>query len=73
MTSKSKDPLPSLPSNPAELDAFIDAGAALCGLAIDPPYREGVRLHLAATANAAKLVLAFPVEDDAEPSPVFRP
>jgi hypothetical protein len=64
---------PALPADPAALEAFIEAGAALNGLAVDPAYRPGVKIHLNAVTNAAKLVLAFDVEDDAEPGPVFRP
>jgi hypothetical protein len=64
---------PSLPADPAALETFIDAGAALSGLTVEPEYRQGVKIHLNAVTNAAKLVLAFEVEDDAEPAPVFRP
>jgi hypothetical protein len=63
----------SLPADASAMDAFIDAGAALNGLDIDPAYRQGVKIHLHAVTNAAKLVLAFQVEDEAEPGPVFRP
>jgi hypothetical protein len=68
-----KPAAPSLPADPAALEAFIDAGAAMNGLVVDPAYRPGVKIHLNAVTNAAKLVLAFDVEDDAEPAPVFRP
>ena len=68
-----KPTLPSLPADPAALDAFIDAGAALSGLTVDPAYRTGVRIHLNAVTNSAKAVLAFEIKDDAEPGPVFRP
>ena len=68
-----KKTAPSLPSDPAALDAFIDAGAALCGLTVEPAYRTGVKVHLGAVTNAAKAVLAFEIEDEAEPGPVFRP
>ena len=64
---------PSLPADPASLEAFIDAGAAMNALTVEPAYRAGVKIHLTAVTNAAKLVLAFEVEDDAEPGPVFRP
>lgn len=57
----------------AAVEAFIDAGAAMSGLWVDPAYREGVKIHLDAVTSAAKAVLAFEVEDDAEPGPVFRP
>lgn len=64
---------PAIPADPAALDAFIDAGAALSGLTLDPAYRQGVKIHLNAVTNAAKIVLAFEPEDDAEPAPVFKP
>lgn len=68
-----KPNLPSIPDDPAVLAAFIDAGAAMSGLAVDPAYREGVKIHLSAVTNAAKLVLALKLADDAEPGPVFEP
>ena len=68
-----KPALPSLPADPAALEIFIDASAALSGLTVDPAYRAGIKIHLNAVTNAAKLVLAFEVKDDAEPGPVFRP
>jgi hypothetical protein len=71
--NQKKNPIAlNLPADPAALDAFVDAGAAIVGLKIDPAYRDGVKLHLNATMNAAKLVLSFDAEDDAEPGPVFR-
>ena len=39
---------------------------------IDPAYRDGVKLNMHATANAARLVLEFELDDEAEPAPVFR-
>jgi hypothetical protein len=60
------------PPDDATLDRIIDATPALVGLVIDPAYRDGVRTHLRATANAARLVLEFPLDDDVEPAPVFR-
>ncbi len=68
-----KSPSATLPADPAELDGFIDAAAGLNGLVIDPAYRAGVRIHLHAVTNAAKLVVPFTLEDDSEPAPVFRP
>lgn len=56
----------------AALDAHIDAAPALVGLAVDKKCREGVKLHLDALANAARLVLEFELADEAEPAPVFR-
>lgn len=45
----------------------------MSGLTVDPAYRVGVKIHLGAVTNAAKLVLAQKLADDAEPGPVFRP
>jgi hypothetical protein len=61
------------PPDDAALDAYIDAAPVLVGLVIDPAYRDGVKTHLRATAAAARLVLEFPLDDEAEPAPVFRP
>ncbi len=68
-----KTSAPSILDDAAALDAFIDAGAAMSGLAVDPAYRPGVKIHLNAVTNAAKLVLAHKIADDAEPGPVFEP
>lgn len=68
-----KPAAPSLPADPAALEAFIDAATAMNGLEVDPAYLPGVKIHLHAVTNAARLVLAFETEDDAEPAPVFRP
>jgi hypothetical protein len=70
---KEKKLAAALPADPAALEAFIDAGAAMSGLSVDQAYREGVKVHLNAVTNAARLVLAVDLEDDAEPAPVFRP
>jgi len=70
MKEASTQPLP--PVDDIALEAHIDAAPALVGLSIDPAYRDGVKTHLRATANAARLVLAFPLDDEAEPAPVFR-
>lgn len=71
--NQKKDPIALiLPADEAKLDAFVETGAALAGLTIDPAYRAGVKLNLNATVNAAKLGLCYELEDDAEPAPVFR-
>jgi len=71
--SAGRNKLPAIPEDAAAMDAFIEAGAAMSGIAVDPAYRDGVRVHLNAVTNAAKLVLAFELDDDAEPGPVFVP
>jgi hypothetical protein len=47
--------------------------AALVGLEIAPAYRAGVLLNLRRTAEIAALVAGFPLPDDAESAPTFRP
>jgi hypothetical protein len=56
----------------AQLDAYIDAAAALSGLVIAPAWRAAVRANLALCLRMAALVEAAPLADAAEPAPVFR-
>ncbi len=56
----------------AELDAFMDASAAALGISIDPEWRASVRANLAVVFRMAPLVLDFPLDDEAEPAPVFK-
>ena len=56
-----------------ELDAYMDASAAVLGIAIDPAWRDAVRANLALSLRMAATVAAFPLEDEAEPTPVFTP
>jgi hypothetical protein len=54
-----------------ELDAFMDASAAVLGIKIEPEWRDAVRANLAVTFRLGGLVLEFPLPDEAEPAPVF--
>ncbi len=56
-----------------DADAYVDAAAALIGLPIHPEHRPGVVLNLARVAQMAALVMDFPLADETEPAPVFRP
>lgn len=53
------------------IDELINSGSALLGIAIDPAWREDVRLHLAMTLRLAAVVENFPLPDEAEPAPLF--
>lgn len=55
-----------------DLNALIDAQAAILGLAVAPEWRAAIRANLAVTLRMGALVEGFPLEDDAEPAPVFR-
>jgi hypothetical protein len=56
-----------------DAEAYVDAAAALIGLPIDPAHRPGVVVNIERIAQMAALVMAFPLPDEAEPAPVFRP
>ncbi|MFC3694097.1 DUF4089 domain-containing protein [Chenggangzhangella methanolivorans] len=57
----------------AALEAHLDAAAALLGLRVAPQWRASVLAHLGVTVTAARLVDAFPLEDEMEPAPIFAP
>jgi hypothetical protein len=58
-------------SDTGELDAWLDASAALLDIEVAPEWRDGVRLHLRFTRDRARHVLDFPLPDEADPAPVF--
>ena len=64
--------LPTPPLDDETARAIVDAMAPMLGIAVDPAWREAVVTSFQATANAARLVLDFPLEDELEPAPVFR-
>jgi hypothetical protein len=55
-----------------DLDAYMNASAAVLGISIDPAWRDAVRANLAASLRMAAQVLEFPLPDEADPAPVFR-
>ena len=54
-----------------DLDAFIDAGTRLLGIAIRPEWREAIRLNLAVSLAHARAVSEFPLADEVEQALVF--
>jgi hypothetical protein len=60
-------------SDSNELDAWLDANAALLGITIAPEWRDAIQLHLRITRDMAQRVLEFPMPDEADPAPVFHP
>jgi Protein of unknown function (DUF4089) len=54
-------------------DEIMDAMSAFLNLPIEPRYREGVAIHLRASQRIAKSYLDVPLDDEAEPAPVFVP
>ena len=53
------------------LDRIVDALALVHGLTIEPEWREAVMANVTAIAQAARLVMAYPLDDADEPAPVF--
>ncbi|HEV8680524.1 MAG TPA: DUF4089 domain-containing protein [Stellaceae bacterium] len=58
---------------PFDAAVYVDATAALIGLPLDSTHRPGVVINMQRIAEMAALVMAFPLPDDVEPAPVFRP
>jgi Protein of unknown function (DUF4089) len=54
----------------ADLDHLL-AAAPLFGLDIRAEWRDGVRANLRASLLLGGQVTAFPLDDEAEPAPVF--
>lgn len=61
--------------NDGEFDAkaLIGAMAPMIGIAVAATDIDEVASHLEAARRIAADVLAFELEDDAEPAPVYRP
>jgi len=62
--------MPDLKFDPA---AWITLAAPLMGLTIDPAWQPGVVANLQRMADVATAVMSFPLADDEESGPVFRP
>ena len=58
---------------PEELAAYVDETAKRVGLPIAPEHRPGVIQFTGILLAHAALVLEFPLPDEVEPAPVFRP
>ena len=56
---------------PVDLDGYIDAGTAMLGIAVQSEWRAAIRLHLEISFNLGRLVLDYPLPDEADPAPVF--
>jgi len=56
-----------------QIEAHVDATAALIGLTIGPEYRAGVLRYFGIAAGMAELVMQQPLGTEDEPAPVFTP
>ncbi len=57
----------------AEAERLMEAAAAYLDLPVEEAYRAGIKMHLVAARTIAEHVLAFQLDDDAEPAPVYTP
>ena len=62
-----------MPDNALTYDALIDTHAQWLSLMIDPEWRPTICESLAAFTAAMQVVDGFPLPDEAEPAPVFKP
>jgi Protein of unknown function (DUF4089) len=62
-----------LADRPFDPDAYVVSAAALIGLPLNPAHRPGVVLNIERIAEMAALVMTFPLPEETEPAPVFRP
>ncbi len=58
---------------PIDAAAFVDAAAAAIGLEIAPEHRPGVIANVERLTAVARLVMEFPLSDEVEAAPVFKP
>jgi hypothetical protein len=53
------------------LDDFIQAGARILDLPVEPAWHDAIKANLATTLRLAASFADFPLPDDAEPAPIF--
>ena len=66
-------PPPSPTVSDETIAAHADAALALNDITMAPEWRDSVLTNLKTLTAAAQFVMAFPLDDEAEPGPVFRP
>jgi hypothetical protein len=54
-----------------DADALIDASLPLLGLELPDDWRAAVKMHLETAERLSRLVRDFPLDDEAEPAPVY--
>ena len=59
--------------SPAEVEAYVDAAAAVLRLPLDPAHRPGVLNFFALAAGMAALVEAHPLGPSDDPAAAFVP
>ncbi|MDB5395652.1 MAG: hypothetical protein JWM91_3158 [Rhodospirillales bacterium] len=57
----------------SEVAAYVDATGIVLNLDLPPEYRAGVVANLERLFQLGDEVMSFPLPDDTEVAPVFRP
>lgn len=57
----------------SELDAWIDTGAKLYGVAIRPEWNEAIRAHLVMSLEHMTKVLGANISDHTDLAPTYTP
>lgn len=55
-----------------DADAYIDASLPLLGISLSDDSRAMVKVHLETAEKLSRFVREFPLDEEAEPAPVFR-
>jgi hypothetical protein len=61
------------PARPFDAARYVEEAAAAIGLGIAAQFRPAVVDNFRQLAASAALVMAFPLPDETDPAPVFRP
>ncbi len=61
------------PPDDKDRGAMLDAASVSLELTIAPEWREQVLFHMKLVGEAARLLNDFPLDDEIEAAPVFRP
>lgn len=67
------DSAKSLPRSPLQIDIYVDAAAAAIDLPIPAETRQGVIENFERICDIAGPVVEFPLPDNLEAAPVFKP
>jgi len=56
-----------------DAERHVDHMLAVLDLKIEPEWRASVVAYMANTAEAAATIMEFPLDDDVEIAPIFKP
>jgi hypothetical protein len=62
-----------MPDSPFDPEAYLAQAERMLGIVVLPEHRPGVIENLRAAHAVAQAFLSFPLPDDVEAGPIFRP